>query len=334
MDRKIRDGGHESSDQVILRVPDLSEAIDYFTRRLGFRIEMIVPADDPKLAIVSGQGITLRLGEAVSSNHPAGRPHNEDGPVISRSGAANAWHVGRAGMRYRDLIPGRMGGRFVASHIRIPDGGEVPDYVHYHQVRFQMIFCRAGWVRVVYEDQGPPFLLEAGDCVLQPPGIRHRVLEASPGLEVIELGSPAVHETWADHELELPTNRFSPERIFEGQRFVRHVAGRAGWTGWRFDGFESRDTGIEAATNGLAGVRVVRAATAVTTPPLTHAGELLFLYVLKGGLTVETPGSGIHDLHADDSCAIPAGIKFSLRADPDLEMLEVSLPARPSAEGS
>ncbi len=52
----------------------------------------------------------------------------------------DAWHAGRAGMLYRDLIPNRQGGRFIASHIRIPDGGPVPDYVHFHKVRFQMIF--------------------------------------------------------------------------------------------------------------------------------------------------------------------------------------------------
>src|SRR6185436_13024852 len=109
------------------------------------------------------------------------------------------WTRGRAGMRYRDLIPGRQGGRFIASHIAIPEGGPVADYVHHHFVRVQLIYCHRGWVRVVYEDQGAPFMLEAGDCVLQPPGIRHRVLESSVGLEVIEIGSPAVHETFADH---------------------------------------------------------------------------------------------------------------------------------------
>ena len=38
------------------------------------------------------------------------------------------WVIGRAGMRYRDLIPGRLGGSIIASHIRIPDAGPVPDY--------------------------------------------------------------------------------------------------------------------------------------------------------------------------------------------------------------
>ena len=58
-----------------------------------------------------------------------------------------------------------------------------------------MIFCKAGWVRVVYEDQGPPFVLEAGDCVLQPPGIRHKELAHSDDLEMIEITMPAEFET-------------------------------------------------------------------------------------------------------------------------------------------
>src|SRR5215813_7726164 len=131
--------------------------------------------------------------------------------VISRLNATeDAWYVGRAGMQYRDLIPGRLGGRFIASHIRILDGGETSDYVHFHKILFQMIYCKAGWVRVVYEDQGPAFVLEAGDVVLQPPEIRHRVLESSPGLEVIEIACPAVHETFVDHDLKLPNAQIRP----------------------------------------------------------------------------------------------------------------------------
>ena len=133
--------------------------------------------------------------------------------MLTRLDAAASWGVGRAGMRYRDLIPNRQGGRFIASHISIPDGGPVPDYVHFHKVRFQMIFCYRGWVKVVYEDQGPPFVLQAGDCVLQPPRIRHRVLEASPGLEVVEIGCPADHETRADLVMELPTGRVEPGSV-------------------------------------------------------------------------------------------------------------------------
>src|SRR5204862_4295917 len=100
-----------------------------------------------------------------------------------------------------------------------------------------MIVCRRGWARLVYEDQGPPFLLEAGDCVLQPPEIRHRVLESSPGLEVVEIGCPALHETFADNALDLPNPRLAPDRNFGGQKFLRHVAASGAWRPWRVPGF-------------------------------------------------------------------------------------------------
>ena len=38
-------------------------------------------------------------------------------------------------------------------------------------------------------------MLRAGDCVIQPPLIRHRVLESSDHLQVIEIGVPAEHVT-------------------------------------------------------------------------------------------------------------------------------------------
>ena len=38
---------------LVLTVPDLDEALDYFTHRLGFRVDMVVPADAPKTAVIS-----------------------------------------------------------------------------------------------------------------------------------------------------------------------------------------------------------------------------------------------------------------------------------------
>ncbi len=232
-------------------------------------------------------------------------------------------------MQYRDLIPSRLGGRFIASHIRIPDGGPVPDYVHFHRIRFQMIYCKAGWARLVYEDQGAPFLFHAGDCVLQPPEIRHRVLEASAGLEVVEIGCPAVHETFADHAMSLPTPHLLPARDFGGQRFVRHVAAEARWQAWRAEGFEMRDTGIAAATDGLAGVRVVRARdnTAAKAAFKPHGGEFLFLFVLRGDVALDVQGHGQHRLKTNDSCVIPADAAYALDVATGAEMLEVTLPA-------
>ena len=59
--------------------------------------------------------------------------------------------------------------------------------VHFHRVGFQLIFCIKGWVDVLYEDQGGLRRLHAGDCFIRPPRIRHRVVEASDGIEVIEI---------------------------------------------------------------------------------------------------------------------------------------------------
>lgn len=377
-------GAHIRSAQIVLPCSDLAASLAFYTERLGFRVDLIFPADSPTVAVISGHGLALRLetGIDAASTHASLRlrllcdnaalsadiqqhlvapdgvrielvdadaalelPEATQEFVLSRMNGANAWNLGRAGMQYRDLIPSRLGGRFVASHIRIPDGGEVPDYVHFHNVRFQMIYCKSGWVRAVYEDQGPPFVLNAGDCVLQPPGIRHRVLESSPGLEVIEIGCPAVHETFADHDLALPTQPHLPERVFAGQRFVRHVAAEAEFHPWTSVGFEMRDTGIAAATSGLAGVRVVR--TAMPSAPASaaatnsrdthtgaHAGEFLFYFILNGELSLRSDALGNHRLSSGDSCVIPAGADYALQAGPGLEMLEVTLPAelpRPSA---
>lgn len=367
-------GAHIRSAQIVLPCPDLAASLAFYTECLGFRVDLIFPADSPTVAVVSGHGLVLRLEEAGTDAASAGTPahlrllcdkaalpagseHHLVAPdgmrieladadatlelpeavqefVLSRMESADAWSAGRAGMQYRDLIPGRLGGRFVASHIRIPGGGEVPDYVHFHNVRFQMIYCRSGWVRVVYEDQGPPFVLHAGDCVLQPPGIRHRVLESSPGLEVIEIGCPAVHETFADHNLPLPTPSILPDRLFAGQRFVRHVAAAAEYHPWIAAGFAMRDTGIAAATSGLAGVRVIeamaRSATAGITaasPRVTHTGEFLFYFILNGELSLHSDALGDQRLCPGDSCVIPAGADYTLQAGSGLEMLEVTLPA-------
>ena len=277
----------------------------------GFRLDMIMPADAPRTALISRGGERLRL----VAPHQSPPETDTQAFVITRA-SGEAWSAGRAGMQYRDLIPGRCGGRFIASHIRIERGGPVADYVHHHAIRFQMIYCRRGWVRVVYEDQGPPFVMHEGDCVLQPPHIRHRVLESSPGLEVIEVASPAEHETWRDHALELPTATIDRERLYEGQRFVRHIAADA-------PRGPIRDTGIAAATNGLAGARVI-ALPRDETYGHEKTGAFLFLAILKGSLTLEAQGT--HTLASDDACSLPAGTAFAMRALEDAAFLEVRLP--------
>lgn len=321
--------------------------IDFFAE-IGFRLKIIMPADSPEIAVISGYGVNLRLERIETFQSPNLRligdfdeekqitapngmridliqakteidlPELKEEFFISRINDENVWNVGRANMEYRDLIPSRLGGRFIASHIRIPKSGEVPDYVHYHKVRFQMIFCKAGWAKLVYEDQGKPFIFQAGDCVLQPPEIRHRVLEASDGLEVIEIGTPAIHETYREHEITLPTAQVLPERIFNGQKFIHHVASEAVRKDEK-DEFEFRDLGISNATNGLADVKVFRSNSKITTK-ISHRGEFLFLFVLNGEMKI-----GNDLLQIGDCCVIPSETDFTLEANENSEFLQVSL---------
>lgn len=241
------------------------------------------------------------------------------------------WIIGRAGMHYRDLIPGRLGGAIIASHIRIPDAGPVPDKVHFHDVGFQLIYCIHGWVRLVYEDQGPPFILASGDCVIQPPRIRHRVLEASENLQVVEIGVPAEHMTTIDHDMELPNADVRPEREWDGQRFVHSLASEAVWTQWRLPGFEARDTGIGQGTRGVAAVQVARPVVSggkgggsITS----HNSDILFTFVLTGSCTLHGEGQGSLVLTDGDAYVSPPDFKTRLAEySDDLTLLEVSLPA-------
>jgi mannose-6-phosphate isomerase-like protein (cupin superfamily) len=249
--------------------------------------------------------------------------------VVSKMADAQ-WSVGRAGMLYRDLIPDRQGGRFIASQIRIPEGGEVGDWVHHHDVAFQIIFCHRGWVRVAYEDQGPPVTMEAGDCLVQPPTIRHRVLECSPELSVVEVASPARHETRADEEMELPTRSYRPERTFRGQRFTLHREEGARWSEARMAGFAQRDSGIGEASGGAGNVRVARIdAPGIRPKTYSHDADLVLWFVLDGAMTLHVEGRGATPLAAGDAVVVPRRTMHALSdcAD-DLALLEVSVPAR------
>jgi mannose-6-phosphate isomerase-like protein (cupin superfamily) len=179
----------------------------------------------------------------------------------------------------------------------------------------------------VYEDQGPPFVLEAGDTVLQPPHIRHRVLESSPGLEVLEVSSPAEHPTMVEHDIELPTAAVACERDFSGQRFIRHRVADATWLPWRGRRFEAADTGIGGATDGLAGVRTVRATAAgATSEPARHEGELVLWFVEEGSAVLHLDDE-FRPFVRDDALAVPPGVTFSLAdASANLRLVEVTLP--------
>lgn len=347
-----------------IRLPSTDLTADMaFFRGIGFRLDQIFPADDPGVAVMSGHGLRLRLQrgadeapgtvrilsddtlsfadgahelvapngtriEIARLNPPLEIPETHHHFMVRHLRDEAPWVIGRAGMHYRDLIPSRLGGSIIASHIRIPDGGPVPDMVHYHTVGFQLIYCYRGWVDVVYEDQGPPMRLSGGDCVIQPPEIRHRVLEASDHVEVVEIGVPAEHITTIDHQMDLPNGRGDPDREFQGQKFVHHQVANAVWKPWRLPGFDHRDTGIKYGTKGVASVHVARR-TAGDVPDWSHDGDILFAFVLDGTMALSAEDHGTERLAPGDAFVVPPGLVVSFTDCAEtLQLLEVALPGR------
>jgi quercetin dioxygenase-like cupin family protein len=352
-----------SATRAELRLPtqELRDDLPFFTKTLGMRLDMIYPADNPEVAVLSGHGLRLRIEKGAKEapgtiriltedpdgfaggartltapngtlveiddlNPPLVLPQTEHAFVVRRLADQAPWVIGRAGMEYRDLVPSRLGGAMIASHIRVPDG-PVPDMVHFHKVGFQLIFCVAGWVDVLYEDQGDTRRIHAGDCFIQPPGIRHKVLR-SEGVQVVEIGVPAEHVTEVDHEMTLPTPHYRPEREWDGQRFVHDIGKEGGFRPFRIPGFEARDTGIHAATRGVASVMVARPNG--PAPWTAHDGDILFTFVMAGGMTLEGEGKDPYRLEPGDAFVIPPGMATRYGdATPDLSLLEVTLPGNP-----
>jgi len=351
----------ETKAEIRLPTQELREDIPFFTQTLGMRLDMIYPADDPRIGVFSGHGLRIRVekdapeppgtiriladnpdtfaGGARALTAPNGTrieieeadpplvlPDTVHSFVVRRLADQAPWIIGRAGMHYRDLVLDRLGGALIASHIRIPDGGPVPDMVHYHKVGFQLIFCIHGWVDVLYEDQGDRLRLTAGDCFIQPPEIRHRVMEASDDLQVIEIGVPAEHVTEIDHEMALPTPHLRPDREWQGQRFVHNLAAGAPWAPFRLPGYVSRDTTIATNTKGVAGVHVARRGDGAPQWA-SHDADIHFTFVMQGTVTLEGEGRAPHLLETGDACVIPPGMKTRLsNPSADLEFMEVTLP--------
>ncbi len=352
---------NKTEARVIVHSSDLTGDISFFGAELGMRLDMIYPADDPATAIFSGHGLRLQLERGVGApgriilatdhrspatltapggceiritplNLPLELPQTQHAFVVRRLADQAPWVIGRAGMHYRDLIPDRLGGSVIASHIRIPDGGPVPDMVHFHRVGFQLIFCYRGWVDVVYEDQGGPIRLHAGDCFIQPPEIRHRVLEASDGIEVIEIGVPAEHITEIDHDMVLPTPDLRPDREWAGQKFVHNCAQDGAWLPHVLQGFEARDTTINDNTGGIAGVKVLRRGVGFPTWA-RHDADIYFCFVMEGQMTLEGEGRDPYTLQAGDAFVVPPGMPVRYASPTsDISLLEVTLPGEFAAE--
>jgi len=332
--------------QVVIACSNLNTEMEFFIT-LGFKLRQIYPADNPRVLVISGFGLTLRMRKShdkrtVKLQLPHNKVHKQtsltspNGVIVRFSQALKtapvrpdhielivnkfdentSWVTGRAGMLYRDLISNRLGGYIIASNILIPIGGPVPDHVHYHSIQFQLIFCVKGWVKVVYEDQGEPFILRAGDCVTQPPEIRHQVLESSDGLEVLEIGIPAEHMTTLDYEMLLPSTQKLPHRSYQGQEFCHHINEQASWQGWCGSGLQVCETAVLDKSVGIAAVNVYKPHHTKTQEAKSaifeHQNVFRFYYIMAGRVKISNQQGVDMVLNTRDSFQLQAGQSLQL----------------------
>ena len=314
----------------IVPCENIQKALEYFTEENSYQLDRIYPAEDPSIIDISNgqEHIQLRQStngpfanlesiidgkfdgiyiETIDLNPPIKVPDANSYFEINKMTNDSSWVVGRVGLEYRNLLH-HQNDRFGASHIRINEGGVTSDYVHYHQLRFQMIYCYNGWAKMVYENQGEPFIMNEGDCILQAPEIRHRVLACKKGLEVIEINSPGKHMTARDHELILPTGKLIPDRLFGGQKYVHYKGNTV-----------HDDFGFFDATNGMMSAKTIHPQSDVT---IKNECPFLFHFILTG--TCELTYDGIQPLSAGDCYVIPNSGEFNLaHCSADLKVLEV-----------
>ena len=99
--------------------------------------------------------------------------------------------------RYRDLGMRKATNGLVQAHvIRMvpPCDPKVVSKRHYHDVDVQMIYVLKGWMKGEYDGQGSSRCAKAS-CWLQPPKIKHTVLDYSDDCELLEIILPAEFDT-------------------------------------------------------------------------------------------------------------------------------------------
>jgi len=111
--------------------------------------------------------------------------------IINKSSKKNFKQGLRSFFEYSDLgVDIATNGDYGANIIRAVAGKHPVGQWHYHELNFQMVYIIEGWVKFEYENEGV-FILNKGDSVLQPPKIKHREIEHSEDLVLIEITSPA-----------------------------------------------------------------------------------------------------------------------------------------------
>ena len=151
-------------------------------------IEQIVGAPPP--CRCKGQG------EAQACAKPKAAPRKQT--FVASHLNPNAFEGGlRSYAKYRDLgMAAATNGLAQAHVIKMipPCDPAVVSKRHYHDVEFQMIYVLKGWIKGEYDGAGEVTMRE-GSCWLQPPKIKHTVLDYSDDCELLEIILPAEFDT-------------------------------------------------------------------------------------------------------------------------------------------
>ena len=137
-----------------------------------------------------------RAATAKRAVKPVRRPHKQ--AFVASHHKPEAFEKGlRRYAQYRDLGIAAATNGLARAHVikMIPpcDPAEVSKR-HYHDVEFQMIYVLKGWIKGEYDGAGEVTMYE-GSCWLQPPKIKHTVLDYSDDCELLEIILPADFET-------------------------------------------------------------------------------------------------------------------------------------------
>ncbi len=150
----------------------------------------------------------------ATARKPAGKAHAKPSRPAQRKSVAQlkpSSHIFRVshhneedfdgGLRryakYRDLGMAKATNGMVQAHvIRFvpPCRPEEVSKLHYHDVEFQMIYVLKGWIKTELEGQGA-HVMRPGSAWIQPPRIKHKVLDYSDDAEVLEVILPADFDT-------------------------------------------------------------------------------------------------------------------------------------------
>jgi hypothetical protein len=155
----------------------------------------------PKASRSSGKvSARRRLAAAKAKPKPVTKPKAKPRKqtFVASHLNPNAFEGGlRSYAKYRDLgMAAATNGLAQAHVIKMipPCDPAVVSKRHYHDVEFQMIYVLKGWIKGEYDGAGEVTMVE-GSCWLQPPKIKHTVLDYSHDCELLEIILPAEFDT-------------------------------------------------------------------------------------------------------------------------------------------